>query len=419
MRENGHQNGHAAIQPHALLHEDTLVLQQFTETDPTVVRLVAGTGDTEAAVHSCLQVGARAIDLARVNLDTAMVESSFDSMVDRLGQQLADTVTSVHETTHALLDSEEGALTGALGKWLTDVEGALDDTFDEDSKKSAIGKLERVLDQARKEQVEAVRRIVDPHDEDGPLARQRREILKAFREETTAIKAAVAEVSEKIAVRKAESELLEHTAIKGVAYEDIVHAEVARIVEPYGDAAEQAGTTTGAAGTKKGDEIVTLNPEETRGQPTRYALEIKDRKVGLSAILAELDGAQVNRGALASIAVFSRESNCPAAGAFTYHGTRALAVLDKDEPDPGALRLACLWARWIARRQLSEDSELVDSERIEALIAEGSRALDRLVTIRRCHTAARNKIQEAGSQVDDLGTELDGILSRIRAEIER
>ena len=79
MRENGHQNGHAAIPPRAVLHEDTLVLQQFTETDPTVIRFVAGTGDTEAAVHSCLQVGARAMDLARVNLDTAMVESSFDT----------------------------------------------------------------------------------------------------------------------------------------------------------------------------------------------------------------------------------------------------------------------------------------------------------------------------------------------------
>ncbi len=179
--------------------------------------------------------------------------------------------------------------------------------------------------------------------------------------------------------------------------------ELARIVEPYGDAAEQTGTTPGIAGTKKGDEVVTLNPDETRGQATRYALEVKDRKLGLSAILAELDEAQSNRGALASVAVFSRDTNCPAAGPFTYHGTRGLAVLDKDEPDPGALRLACLWARWTARRQLAEDREGVDTERIEALIAEGSRALDRLASIRRCHTAARNKVQEAGSQVDDLG----------------
>ena len=147
-------------------------------------------------------------------------------------------------------------------------------------------------------------------------------------------------------------------------------------------------------------------------------LEIKDRKVGMSAILAELDNAQANRSSLASVAVFSRDRNCPAAGPFTYHGTRALAVLDKETPDPGALQLACLWARWTARRQLADEREGVDAERIDALIAEASRALDRLVTIRRCHTTARNKIQEAGGHVDDLGSDLEGIFARIRAEIE-
>lgn len=33
--------------------------------------------------------------------------------------------------------------------------------------------------------------------------------------------------------------------------------------------------------------------------------------------------------------------------------------------------LACLWARWTARRQLTEDHEGIDTERVEALIAEG------------------------------------------------
>lgn len=234
MYEDGQQNGHALVQPRALLHNDTLVLQHFSETDPAVVRFVRAADDAETAVHSCLQVGARAIDLAQVNLDAAVVERKFDSMAQRLSEQLTDTATRVHDTTHALLDSEDGALALALGKWLTDVESTLDHTFDEDSKKSAIGKLERLLEQAKQAQVDAVRRLVDPHDEDGPLAWQRREILKVFKEETAAIKGAVAEVSEKIAVRNAESELLEHTAIKGAAYEDIVHAEVARIVEPFG-----------------------------------------------------------------------------------------------------------------------------------------------------------------------------------------
>jgi hypothetical protein len=413
------RNGRPAAVGDTYILDDVLILEHFTEDDPVVVRLAEGAEDLNTVVHTCLQVGARAISLAEANLDAAVVERSFDTMVERLGQQLADTATSVHDTTHALLDADDGALTAALTSWRTDVENALGEAFDEDSKTSVIGKLDRVLEQAREAQVEAMRRLIDPHDEDGPLARQRREILKAVKEESAAIKTAVADVSEKIAVRRAEAELLERTAIKGIAFEDLVHAHVAAIVEPLGDIAEQSGVTAGASGSKKGDEVVTLNPEDVRGQGARYVLEAKDRKLGLSAILTELDDAQTNRQALASIAVFSSTSNCPSVGPFTYHGMRALVVLDKEDPDPGPLHLACLWARWAVRRQLAEQHDGVDVDRVEALIAEASRSLDRLATIRRCHTTARNKIQEASEQVGDLVGEVTDVLARLREEIDQ
>lgn len=413
------RNGHPAAASHAHLLDNVLILEHFAEDDAAVVRPASDAEDVDKVVHTCLQVGARAISLAEANLDAAVVERSFETMVDRLGQQLADTATSVHDTTHALLDAEDGALAAALTGWRTEVENTLGEAFDEDSKKSVIGKLDRVLEQARDAQVEAVRRLIDPHDEDGPLARQRREILKAVKEESAAIKTAVADVSEKIAVRRAEAELLERTAIKGIAFEDLVHAQVAAIVEPLGDIAEQTGLAVGASGSKKGDEVVTLNPEDVRGHGARYVLEAKDRKLGLSAILAELDEGQTNREALASVAVFSSASNCPSVGPFSYHGTRALVVLDKEDPDPGPLHLACLWARWAVRRQLAEQHDGVDVDRVEALIAEASRSLDRLATIRRCHTTARNKIQEASDQVGDLVGEVTDVLARLRQEIDQ
>lgn len=212
------RNGHPAAAGDARILDDVLILEHFAEDDGVVVRLAGDAEDIDTVVHTCLQVGARAISLAEANLDAAVVERSFETMVDRLGQQLTDTATSVHDTTHALLDAEDGALTAALAGWRTEVESTLGEAFDEDSKKSVIGKLDRVLEQARDAQVEAVRRLIDPHDEDGPLARQRREILKAVKEESAAIKTAVADVSEKIAVRRAEAELLERTAIKGIAF---------------------------------------------------------------------------------------------------------------------------------------------------------------------------------------------------------
>jgi hypothetical protein len=403
----------------ARIVDGVLHLDGFEERDPEVVNFVAASDDAESAVHRIQQVGARALGLAQTSIDTNVVKTEFDEMSRDFDGKLGETVEQISKVSSALLNEETGELACALKQFTGELDALLDETFDEDSKKSVLAKFDHILDDAAKRQVDAVKRVVDPDDPDSPLGRHRREIVKAVKEIGETLSKAVAEVSEKIAVTKVQMEMSEKTASKGFGFEDIVHDSVSRVATSHGDLAERVSTLPGATGTKAGDEVVTLCLDDTLGATARYALELKDRKLGQKATFEELDRAMANREALVGIAVFSRQLHAPTGTSFAYWGNYAIVVLDKESLDDGGLRLACLWARWTVRRQLSDDGGEVSLDRVACLIDDARRALDRVTTVRRCHTSATKRISEATIQVDEMAAEVDSALDAIAAEIAR
>lgn len=291
-------------------------------------------------------------------------------------------------------------------------------TFDPDSKKSVLAAFERIFNEAAQRQLDALRRVVDPDDVDSPLGRHRTEIVKTIKDAEEKLAKAMFEISEKIAVHKAQAELLEKTASsKGFTFEELVHKTVSRVASAHADIAEHVGRSSGATGSQVGDEVVTLCLDDTRGATARYVLELKDRKLGLNATFEELDRAMANRDAGVAVAVFSREQHAPVPGPFQFWGNYAIVVLDKELVDDGALRLARLWARMMVRLHLSDEATDVDFDRVGGLIDDGRRALDRVSTVRRYHTSARNSIEQATGQVANLATEIDAVLEAIAVAI--
>jgi hypothetical protein len=403
--------------PAVEIRDGTLVLDNFVERSQEVVSFVAASDDGETAVHRIMQVGTSALSLAQTTIETKLVEHAFGDMTAAFDGTLGKTVEQIGEIADGLLDEESGELVKTLESFADKVGELLGETFDEDSKSSALAKLDRLLTEAADQQVKAVRRVVDSDDPDSPLGRHRAEIVRTVREAEEKLTRAVADLSERIAVTKAQADLAEKAASKGFDFEDAVHEVLSEVTVDQGDLAEQVGAVFGAAGTKAGDELVTLSLEDTRGLSARYVLELKDRKLGAKATFEELERAMANREAAVGIAVFSRQEHAPIPGPFAYWGNYAIVVLDKDELDPGALRLACLWARWMVRRELADDSTEVSLERVAALIEDARRALDRVTTVRRCHTSAAKRIGEAGAQVDEMATQVQSVLDAIASEI--
>lgn len=212
--------------------------------------------------------------------------------------------------------------------------------------------------------------------------------------------------------------MIELTTGKGFTFEQLLHETLVPITAPFEDIAERVSTATGSTGSKVGDEVVAINAEDVRGLDACYVLEAKDRRVpSLKKMLDEVAEAMTNREAAAGLAVFSSQENAPTTTPFEFFGDRAIVVLDKDDPDRHALELACAWARWVVRRSLAEDADEVDLEKIGALVEEGRRGLARISSVRRAHSAAKNKIDEAAGQVEDLVTDFETVLDTIAKQL--
>jgi hypothetical protein len=206
---------------------------------------------------------------------------------------------------------------------------------------------------------------------------------------------------------------MERTAVKGIAFEDQVVVAVTALAAERGDMAEAVGRLDGAGGRRVGDIVVEIDPASNGGRSGAYVLECKDRRLSFKATMDELRRAADNRDASAAIGVFSHADHAPIPAPFAVFNDRAIVVYDKDESDATALRLGCAWARWIVQRETRPANASIDLESIGRLIDDARRALDRVSSIKRAHSAAAKKIGEAASQVADLNAEVGQALEQI------
>lgn len=390
-----------------VITDDAVHITNLTETDVDVVALIAQSENPEEATHQCLRIGARAVQAANVTVDTQLVEKSFNAMSGRIDEQIDEAVEQIAEAAQSLLDEETGALPAALAAHRANLEELLDSTFDPESKKNVMAAFEQVMTDAHDKQVLRIQRLVTPDGEESPLFKVRRDIVREISEHLNGMRGEVQALSEKIAVSKAVDSVDEITTAKGFAYEEVVHAHISRLAAAHGDVAEQVGDQIGEAGSRKGDELIALNSEDTHGLTGRFVIEAKNSKLGMRPILDELDQSMENRGALAAIATFSTQEQAPTSVPFVYSDVKAIVVFDKLGTDDAALRLAYMWARWVVRRQLADSSgDDLDLARVTSLIEDARRALERISNIKRFHSTAKRSIKQASEQVEGLSDEV-------------
>lgn len=397
------------------LEGDALVIDGFTESDRYVVDAVGTATNVEECLHRILGVGARSISATDAASGSLLVQASFDGMTRTFNDVLERAGADVVQATARLLDND-GEFQGLLRERVRDVERLLLGTFDPDNRRSAPAKLEAVMKSVAEDHLLAMSRALDPRNPDGPLAEARRDIIETVREQAAQTTNMLSELTERLAVSETEARLLQLQPRKGFRYEDIVHASTVAIATVLGDVAEPVGRLTGRTGSKVGDEMVTLNEEDTGGVGARYVLENKDKRVPrLADVLKELGEAMENREALAGIAVFSHQENAPTRSSFQYFGRKAIVVLDKTDLDDRALRLACAWARWVVRRQLDDRGhDFPSSGTVIAAINEARQALTRAGKIRNALGVSRKKIGEAETGVDELVQEADATLDALQ-----
>ena len=196
--------------------------------------------------------------------------------------------------------------------------------------------------------------LITPEIDDSPIGRLKKELVDTMQREVGDVADEVRRVTEHLGIVDATADAYEHTTAKGFDYEDFVDECVGELAAGYGDLAACTANEPGSCASKVGDEVVTLNRDDTHGVEARFTLEMKNRTLNMRKTLAELDQALANRDALAAIAVFRSQEQAPTSVPFQYNDDKAIVVLDPDDGDESALRLAYMWARWTVRRRLAD-----------------------------------------------------------------
>ncbi len=395
-----------------LVTDGVVYVRELEESDDEVVRVVSDADDPVAAVGHCLRVGARALRAAHVSVDVNVIERSFSELESRFEAKVTDAVDEIARASAGLLDAEDGALTGTLSSFHTELSQLLGDTFDADSKSSVLSNIESLV-------LGTMKGLITPEIADSPIGRLKAELVDTVHREVSDVAEEMRRVTEHLGILDATDEVYEQTTGKGFDYEDLVDECVATLAAGYGDLAEvTAKQSKPAQGRQVGDEVVTVNREDTHGAEARFVLEMKNRPLNMRKTMAELDEALANRDALAAIAVFRSQDQAPTAVPFAHFDDKAIAVLDPDDEDESALRLAYMWARWTVRKGLavSEEAE-VDLERVRCLLDDAARALERHTAIKRFHTQAKKSIDQAADQVRDLVGEVQETLDSLDAEL--
>ena len=395
-----------------IVSHDALLITDLVETDAEVLRFVASSEDPVAATRRCLQVGARSVQAASAALDSGAVQTEFDRLSADFGTCVGNAIDQIAAVTSGLLDEETGSLKAILEGYRVQLDEVLDARFDVDSKKSVMAEIEKIVAEALVAQNQTIRRSVSLDTPDSPLQVMKSDILAGFTTPIAELREQLRELSEKVAVNGAVAPVMEITSAKGFAFEEVVHEHVALIAAVHGDIAEMTGSELGVMGAKIGDEVVTLNVQDTNGVERRVVFEAKARKLNVRNIHGELDAALENRDAVAAIAVFDDQAKAPTAAPFHYSDNKAIVVFDGDD---SALRLAYMWARWVARRyDTATAAGEIEMERVKALFDGAKRAIERHTTVKRAHTQARKGIDQASEQLQLLVEEVEDVLKELQ-----
>jgi hypothetical protein len=251
---------HSAIRVEA----DRLVIEHLILDDPALAAFVAETPDDDRAIllERALRVGLTAIQSVGVTMNVDAVRSEFQGLLRQTEAANERAATALDTMLRQNFADGEGRLPRTLEKFLGNkgqLQGFVDDLFDEAKRDSAIGRMKVLLGSYFDGDASRLAQLLDPTRLGSPLHQFRSEMAEGFKvigEKLAALEAAGAARASERAKGSA----------KGGDFEEAVEAMLGELARGSGDLLERTGTETGAMmSSKKGDFVLTLNSDVTAG----------------------------------------------------------------------------------------------------------------------------------------------------------
>jgi hypothetical protein len=392
---------------------ERIVVERLVVRDPSLAAILAERepADRPALVERALKIGLTALQDATVTVDVDLVRDEFEKLLHASEQANTRAAEALDQVLRSNFADGDGRLPRTLEKFLGDrgqLRTFVGELFDETKRDSAIGRMRTLLGTYFDGDASKLALLLDPTRQHSPMHQFRTEVTAGFErlhERLAAIEAAAA-------ARGAERA---RSAAKGGDFEDVLESMLAEIARGSGDLVDRTGGDAGEVlRSKKGDFVVTVNPERTGGADLRVVVEAKDRAMSGRAIREELREAKQNRAAAIGLVVFS-QSHAPAGIApFDLRAGDVYCVVDPGEPDPAILEAALRLAKLLAIASLREIEAEVDIEAVRAALAAVRAELDALKGIKATLTSIANSASGVQQTLDRLR---DAIVSRV-AEAE-
>jgi hypothetical protein len=390
---------------------DRIEVERLAVVDGPLAAWLAGQPPDDHAllVERAIRIGLTALQSTGVTLNVDAVRAEFDRFADQsrlVNERAAEALETVLRTNFG---DGDGRLPRTLEAFLGDrgkLQAMVNELFDPGRRDSALGRISGMLETYFDGDASRLARLLDPTRLGSPLHQFRTEVADGFRalqEKLVAIEAAQAARSSERA----------RSAAKGGDFEELIEGMLGDIARGANDLLDRTGTDAGDAGrSKKGDFVLTLDPDLCRGADLRVVVEAKDRRMSGREMRDELRAAKTNRDAAAALVVFT-PAHAPAGIApFDVRAGDVYVVIDPADPDPATLQAAVRLARLVALTSLRETEADVDVTEIQAALTE----------IRQCLEAVRGlKVQltNIGSTSENVSKALDKLREAVLAWIAR
>lgn len=392
---------------------ETVVVDRLRVTDRSLAAFVEQRTEDERGelAERALRIGLLAIQDAGTSLDVEFVRREFDGLLARnenANQRAAD---ALDQMLRQNFGDTDGRLPRTLEKFLGDrgqLNRFVNELFDENKRDSAIGRMRALLGSYFDGDASRLAQLLDPTRLGSPLHQFRSEMTQGFEklnERLSAMEAA-------FATRGAERA---RSAAKGTDFENLLDGLLNEAIRGTGDALERTGVTAGdVMRSKKGDFLLTIDPQTCGGADLRVVVEAKDRGISWRQIREELEAAKQNRTAAVAVAVFTPAHAPSGVAPFDVRFGHVLCVVDPDAPDGATLCAAIRLARLYALATLAERETNVDAARVMAAIVAVKSELDAIKAMKTQLTSVGRVAAEVSSSLDRMREQ---VLARV-AEAE-
>jgi hypothetical protein len=370
--------------------------------------------DHSILVERALRIGLTALQSVGVTLNVDAVRAEFERFADQSRAANDKAAQALEQTLRANFGDGDGKLPRTLEAFHGDrgkLKATVEELFDPTRRDSALGRISGMLEKYFDGDASQLARLLDPTRLGSPLHQFRTEVADGFRglqEKLAAIEAA----------QKARTEQRSKSAAKGGDFEDLIEAMLGEVARGANDLLERTGTDAGDAGrSKKGDFVLTLDPDVCRGSEIRVVVEAKDRRMSGREMRDELRAAKTNRDAAAALVVFTPQHAPAGIAPFDVRAGDVYAVIDPADPDTTTLQAAVRLARLVALATLRESEAEVNVAEVAGALTNIRECLDAIRALKVQLTAIGSTSAAVSAGLDKMREAILAWISRAEREL--